>query len=126
VLVPSARLGPLGAHAEAELLRSGRSGLVPVFHSRDWRIYELPDATPLLTGPARADFVTLSHERIEAQVATTGRYRLRVRYTPYWRVERGNVCLARARDGMTEVVARASGRFALTVGGPLGRNGAAC
>jgi hypothetical protein len=126
VLLPHARLGPLGAREEAELLRSGRSGLVPVFRNRDWRIYELPDATPILTGPATADFVALSHKRIEARVSAPGTYRLRVRYTPYWHVESGSVCLARAREGMTAVVARAAGPFTLAVGGPLARNDGAC
>jgi hypothetical protein len=126
VLLPDARLGPLGARDEAELLRSGRSGLVEAFRSRDWRIYELPHATPMLTGRATADIVALSHKRIEARVGAPGTYHLRVRYTPYWRVEAGHVCVARAREGMTEVVARAAGPFTLAVGGPFSRNGAAC
>src|SRR5918996_1270993 len=54
VLLPHARLGPLGADREARLLRSGRSGLLPVFRGDDWTIYRLPRATPLLTGPADA------------------------------------------------------------------------
>ena len=112
VLLAHARLGPLGAEREAELLRSGRSGLEPVFRSADWTIYRLPGATPLLTGPAAAAVERLEHGRIVARVAAGGRYRLRVRWSPYWRVE-GAACVAPAGDGMTQVVARRGGRFTL-------------
>jgi hypothetical protein len=113
VLLPQARLGPLGARDEAELLRSGRSGLAEVLRTRGWRIYELPRARPLLTGPARARIESLSHDAVSGSVAAPGSYRLRIRYTPYWRVERGSLCLARAADGMTTLVASAPGGFAL-------------
>ena len=126
VLVPRARLGPLGAEQEAELLRSGRSGLVPVFRSADWRIYELRDATPLLSGPAPARLTKLTHERVEGSVAAAGTYTLRLRSMPYWTIARGSVCLQEADDGMTRLVARRPGRFALVVGTPLDRGAAAC
>jgi hypothetical protein len=112
VLLPHARLGPLGAGREARLLRSGRSGLERVFESSDWTIYRLPAATPLLTGPATAAVERLEHERVVASVAAPGRYRLRVRWSPYWRAE-GEVCIRSATDGMTDVVARRAGRFVL-------------
>ena len=122
VLLAHARLGPLGADREAALLRSGRSGLAPVFRSGDWTIYRLPDATPLLTGPATAVVERLEHERIVARVAAPGTYRLRVRWSPYWKV-RGAVCVERASDGMTQVVARHAGRFTLD---PSLRGGGRC
>jgi hypothetical protein len=112
VMLPHARLGPLGADREATLLRSGGSGLVPVFRSADWTIYRLPNATPLLTGPADAAVEVLEHERIAARVDAGGGYRLRVRWTPYRRVA-GPVCVAPAPDGMTDVVATRAGRFTL-------------
>jgi hypothetical protein len=113
VLLPEARLGPMGADREAELLRSGRAGLVPVFRSADWTIYQHPRATPILTGPAPASLDVLSHSRIAGSVGAPGTYRLRVRYTQYWRVAAGAVCLERAPDGMTRLVARRAGRFVL-------------
>jgi hypothetical protein len=113
VLLPEARLGPMGARREAELLRSGRAGLVPVFRRADWTIYELPGATPILTGPAPARLDVLGHDRVAGRVDAPGRYRLRVRHTPYWRVAAGAVCLERAPDGMTVLVAAEPGRFAL-------------
>jgi hypothetical protein len=85
---------------------------VPVFRSADWTIYRLPNATPLLTGPADAAVEVLEHERIAARVDAGGGYRLRVRWTPYRRVA-GPVCVAPAPDGMTDVVATRAGRFTL-------------
>jgi hypothetical protein len=113
VLLPTARLGPLGATREADLLRSGRSGLRPVLRTRSWAIFELPDAVPILTGGSPAGLDRLDHERISGWVARPGVFRLRVRYTPYWEVAGGDVCLARATDGMTTLIARRGGRFAL-------------
>ena len=126
VLLPSARLGPLGAQREADLLRSGRSGLLPVYTSSDWRIYELPNAPGLLTGPAPATLVALTHERVEGRVAAPGTYTLRVRSMPYWKVEDGAVCLERAANGMTRLVAREPGRFVIAVGSLRDRGSASC
>ena len=38
---------------EAKLLRSGRSGLRLVGQTRHWRFYELPAATPIVSGAVR-------------------------------------------------------------------------
>ncbi len=112
VLLPQARLGPLGAEREADLLRSGRSGLRLVRASGDWSIYELPRATPILTGTGRAGLSTVQHDRVTGHVSAPGMYVLRIRYTPHARVS-GPVCLRRRADGMTALVARAAGRFEL-------------
>jgi hypothetical protein len=113
VLLPAARLGPLGATREAALLRSGRSGLRPVLWTRAWTIYEVPDAVPILTGGSPARLERLDHEQVAGWVARPGTFRLRVRYTPYWDVVRGDVCVERTADGMTRLVARRAGRFVL-------------
>ncbi len=115
VLLPEARLGPMGAEREAELLRSGRAGLVQVFRSRDWTIYELPDAPRILTGPAPARIDRLGHDVISGRVERPGTYTLRVRYTPYWDVAAGRVCLAAADDRMTRLVVRRGGAFHLVL-----------
>jgi hypothetical protein len=120
VLLPGAHLSSQGAGREAELLRSGRSGLRRVFRSRDWTIYKLRRAVPLLTGPASAELTSLGHERIEGRVSAPGVYRLRVNYTRYWNVKAGGVCVERTPDGMTAVRASAPGRFTLLVRAGLG------
>jgi hypothetical protein len=112
VLLPSARLGPMGAKEEAELLRSGRSGLHQVFRTADWSIFELRPATPILTGSAAGRIDRLDHEQISGWTAP-GRFKLRIRYTPYWRVTAGDICLERAADGMTRLIAHGAGPFSL-------------
>lgn len=119
VLLPGARLGPMGASREAELLRSGRAGLRPVFQSDAWTIYEVPDPTPILDG---GRLTRLAHDAVAGRVPTAGVYRLRVRWSPYWDA-RGSVCLERAADGSTLLRARRAGEFVLEAGFP---GGAAC
>jgi hypothetical protein len=112
VLVPDARLGPLGADREAALLASGRSGLRPVFRSAHWRVYEVPSATPILDGGTITRF---GHERIDGRV-TPGRHLLRVRWNRYWNAGSGAVCVEPGPDGLTTLDARRSGPFSLVVG----------
>jgi hypothetical protein len=112
VLLPSGGLDSSGALPEAQLLRSGRSGLAVRFRNATWTIYELPRATPILSGGGRARLTVFSHARI-AGTATAGTYRLRVRYMRYWRAT-GKVCVEPAADGAaTTLRVLAPGRFAL-------------
>jgi hypothetical protein len=105
----------VGEEREAELLRSGDSGLLEVARAGAVTVYELPDPAPILTGPGAARLTALGHERLAGEVDAPGRYRLAVRWTPTWRVESGGVCVEEAPDGMTSVVATAPGRFELGV-----------
>jgi hypothetical protein len=113
VLLPDTQLGRMGEEREAGLLSSGASGLREVFVSADWRIYELPEAEPILTGPGAARIEELGHERVAGSLTAAGSYRLAVRYTRYWRVAHGRVCLEEAADGMTTLRAAEAGPFAL-------------
>jgi hypothetical protein len=115
VLLPETQLDRMSAAPEAELLRSGRSGLRPVFSSDTGTVYELPDPTPLLSGPGAASLSHFGHDRIEGRLEAPGVYRLAVRYTPYWVVERGGVCFDEAPDGMTLLQAPAPGNFSLSI-----------
>ena len=115
VLLPDTRLGLMGAAREAKLLRSGRSGLYLVFRTPNWTIYELPRPQPLLTGPGGGRLDRLGHERIAGTTGAAGPHLLRVRYTRYWQVRRGDVCLRPRPDGMTTLVARRPGRFVLAL-----------
>jgi hypothetical protein len=120
VLLPNIRLGKKGASREARLLLSGQvRGLKLVFRTADWRIYELIDPRPMLSGPGAAEIKAFKHDRIAGKVARAGTYRLAVRYMPYWEVKRGAVCVAPARDGMTLLEVQRPGRFLLaTEDGP--------
>jgi hypothetical protein len=115
VVLPETRLGQKGEEREAQLLRSGRSGLTPVFGDGNVTIYELPRPAPILTGPGSPRITRLGHSRIEGVLERPGSYVLRVRYTRYWRVRAGAVCVERAAGGMTRLRATRPGRFALSV-----------
>jgi hypothetical protein len=115
VVLPRTRLGQKGEEREAALLRSGRSGLSPVFADRNVTIYELPRADPILTGPGTPRITRLDHSRIEGTLTESGTYAVKVRYTRYWRVRAGAVCVERVAGGMTRLRATRPGRFALAV-----------
>ena len=114
VLLPQARLGPMGASREAELLRSGRAGLVEVFRGGDWTVYEVPEAVPILEG---GRLTRLTHDAVAGTVDRAGAHRLRVRWSPYWDAT-GPVCVERAEDGMTILRATRPGAFVLEAGFP--------
>jgi hypothetical protein len=112
----------MGEEREAKLLRAGVAGLTPVLRSPTATVYELRRPLPILSGPGPAGLTLLDHQRVAGELAQPGRYRLAVRWTPWWRVEEGAVCVEEAADGMTMVIARAAGAFKLGVGIP-GRAG---
>ena len=116
VLLPATRLDALGAGTEERLLRSGRSGLVRVASTPTWTAWELPHATPILTGPASARLTAFEHERIRGHVGAAGDYLLRVRWTPYWRASGAASCVERAPGGLTMLRASRRGDFALASG----------
>jgi len=125
VLLPNTRLGQKGEEREAALLRSGRSGLRVAFSEGPVTVYELPRPEPILTGPRAPILTRLDHARIEGRLPAAGTYRLKVRYTRYWRVRAGVVCVERAPGGMTILRTPKRGPFALAVlesPGPLVRS----
>ncbi len=115
VLLPDTQLGRIGEEREAALVRSGAAGLEEVGRAGDVTVYEVPDPTPILTGPGEARLTVLGHDRVEGEVGAPGPYRLAVRWTPTWRVESGDVCVEEAPDGMTQLVAGSAGHFVLGV-----------
>ena len=113
------RTAPLdwdGGPQEARVVRSARSGLREVFRSRNWAIYELPHATPLLTGPAHPVVTSFGHTAIGGRVFAAGRYLLRAHYSPYLRLN-GSGCVSSAPRGMTYLDLTRPERFALSVPG---------
>ncbi len=79
---------------EAELLRSGASGLDEIAHIGGWTVFELPRPTPIATPADGISVLALTSSAVTLRVAEPGVYRLRLRYTPYWRVESGTACAA--------------------------------
>ena len=97
------------ARGEADLIRSGRSGLREVYATRRMRIYEVPSPQPILEGGGRV--LGLTATRIALDVPHAGAYRLAVRYSPYWQAD--GACLSSRADGMTTVATDQPGRLDL-------------
>ena len=104
---------------EAELIRSGRSGLEKVFRSSNLTVYEVPHPRSMITGPGRPRVLGLGASTIRLELPGPGRYRLALRYSPYLRA--AGVCVGRRADGMTELVARRRGTTKLEFDLDLGR-----
>jgi hypothetical protein len=114
VLLPATLLDPDGAAREARVVRSPGSGLLLVYSGADGSIYELPQATPILTGPSRARVTRLGHIMINGTASAPGRYLLRVHYNPYWTLT-GTGCVQRGPARMTVLDLTMAGPFSLTV-----------
>ena len=91
VFLPDDPLDYSATH-EAALLRAGKSGLTQVAQIGGWTVFELPHATPIATPADGISVVSLTSGAVTLRVARPGTYRLRLRYTPYWRVETGQAC----------------------------------
>jgi hypothetical protein len=114
VLLPHARLGPMGASREADLLRSGRAGLEEVFRSVDWTVYAVPDPAPILSG---GRLTRLGHDELAGGVEAAGAHLLRIRWSPHWDAV-GAVCVEPGPDGLTILQARRAGSFGLRAAFP--------
>jgi hypothetical protein len=97
---------------EADLLRSGHSGLTLAQRTRHISIYAVPSPRPLITGPAPARVVALTQTKVAVRVAAAGTYRLAIRYSPYWKASTG--CLDPGRDSMIRLRAPSAGPIALS------------
>jgi hypothetical protein len=102
------------ARKEAELVRSGRSGLVLVKRFAHQSVYALPKATPLVTGPAHPAVVGFQPQQLVVALPARGTYRVRVRWSPFWRTSSG--CVSRRPDGMTQLTVSDPGFVDLSFG----------
>lgn len=89
------------AQQEAALLRRGV--LPKVAELGSWTVYEVPNATPIATPVKDITVRTIDGERVTVDVTRPGRYRLRLRYTPYWRVVEGDACVMPRSDWTTDL-----------------------
>ena len=120
VVLPATALDADGAAREARVVRSPGTGLRLVYSGPTGSIYELPHATPLITGPSSARLMRLGHTTINGTVSAPGRYLLRVHYNPYWTLS-GTGCVQRGPARMTVLDLTTPGPFSLTV--PATANG---
>ena len=115
VLLPNTEIGRAGEEREAELLTSGKSGLRLVYSTPNWKIWAVPDPTPMLTGPGQARITRYGHDEIDGVTGAAGDYLLRVRFTNYWRVLEGSVCITEEPGGMTVLRSEKPGPFRLGI-----------
>jgi hypothetical protein len=93
---------------EAALVESGRAGLRLVLSAPNLSVYAVPRPVALVTGPGRPAVASLTREGLRLELSAPGRYRVAVRYSPYWSVPRGD-CLTKQPDGMIGLTARRAG-----------------
>lgn len=106
VALPDVRLDFSGT-AEGRLIAGGLPYLHEVWRSPHWHLFAVVGAPGLAAAPARltavgADSFTLTTPR-------AGSFEVRVRYTPYWALQRGHGCVRSAPGGWSTVQARAAG-----------------
>lgn len=118
VFLPDDRLD-YSAREEASLLRVSQV-LPEVARIGEWTVYEVPNATPIATPARDIQVREISSEEVTMEASRAGSYRLRIRYTPYWRVVRGEACVSPREPWATELRVTTPGivtlRFAVGVG----------
>ena len=115
VVVPHTTLDPRVGTSELHLVEHAGRQLRRVLAAPTLTVYEVRNATPILTGPGPARLTTFGASTIAGSVAAPGSYRLRVQPTPYLQVRAGNVCVEPAPGGESTLVVRTAGRFELAV-----------
>lgn len=92
------------------------------YSSEHWRIYEVRDPAPLVAplGSAAAETLWTGHQGFALDVERPGDFLVRVKFTPYWSIARGNGCILRRGDW---TIARASrpGTFRVAADFSVGR-----
>jgi hypothetical protein len=92
VALPAAPLD-YAAKAEGRLLESGRvPGLVPIWSTRDWELWQVTETPGLVTGPAT--ITSLEPDHLTLQASAPGAITVRVRYTKFWSVTAGAACVS--------------------------------
>lgn len=115
VLLPHTRLDQAGGPVEARIVVGAAPALRPVFDDGHVTVFALREPATILTGAPGDRITEFSHTTISGVVTTAGAHHLSVRYMPYWRVERGKICLRRGAQGLTTITARRPGAFRLVV-----------
>jgi hypothetical protein len=115
VVLTDGRLDVYTGAREARLVRSPEVGLRPVMHAGALTVYEVSRAAGLMTGAGPARITQFDHRQVSGRVDAPGRYELRLRWSPYWRLSAGDGCISRTSDGTIGLRADRPGPFRLTV-----------
>jgi hypothetical protein len=108
--------------AERRLILSNPPYLVPRWHNAHWRVYEVRNPAPLvqpLAGGA-ATVGRVGREGFVLDVTRPGDFLVRLAFTPYWSISRGQGCLFRHGE-WTLARATRPGVFRVTADFSLGR-----
>lgn len=108
VALPGTQLDYAGRQ-EAALIRSGPRYLREVPVAGDWRLFRVLDPAPLVERPARLTALTTSGFTVTSP--RSGRFRVRVRNTPYFRVMAGHGCVGPGSGDWSRVFFAAPGRL---------------
>ncbi len=94
--------------AERRLILSEPPYLEPAWRSRHWQIYAVRNPAPLVQplGEGAATVRWINHDGFALDVHRPGRFLIRVAFTPYWSIARGQGCLLRHRDWTLARVSR--------------------
>jgi hypothetical protein len=90
-----------------------------VWSSEHWRVYAV--ARPAALADGAAAVTRLGSDSVDLVAARTGDVHLRVRFTSYWAVVRGNACVASDSGGWTRLDVRAPGTLRIATRFALGR-----
>jgi hypothetical protein len=93
---------------ERRLILQEPSYLSLRYRSEHWRIYAVRDPKPLMApmGSAAAETLWIGHEGFALDVERPGDFLVRVNFTPYWSISRGNGCILRRGDWTVARAAR--------------------
>jgi hypothetical protein len=94
------------------------SYLRPVYQDAHWKLWEVRDARPLVTGAA--ELIRLGFSTVDLHGTQEGTAVLLVRWTRYWRVKSGDACVAPSSDNWTAVEVRSPGPITLSADVGLG------
>jgi hypothetical protein len=86
---------------EAALIARHPAFLRLVFRSAHWRVYAVVRPQPLASPGARVTALTADTFTLHADAP--GNFEVRVRFTPYWALQRGTGCVSQTADGWTRV-----------------------
>lgn len=100
VALPDSELDYAG-EKEAALIEGGLPFLKEIPVGEGWRLFKVIDPTPIATPPARLTDLEIDGFTVSAPVA--GTYTVRIRSTPYWKVEGGMGCVEAGQDDWTKV-----------------------
>jgi hypothetical protein len=114
VALPRVGLDP-SARAEAELIASEPSWLRPVWSNDDWRLWEVRDATAIVSAPATA--VRLTPSEVAFDMPEPGWVAVRTGHSPHWAVADDRGCIRQSGDnGVVGVDVERPGRVVLRQG----------